>query len=73
MVNRITGKSLSREWGVRTSHALYSKDGTWHHHLKAFLGTLFDNSGYIVFHTAAEYGSNPHLSHGKHLHVTDGI
>lgn len=73
MVNRITGKSLSREWGVRTLHALYSKDGTWYHHLKAFPGALFDDCGYVVFHTADEYEANPHLSHGKHLHVANGI
>ena len=71
--NRITGRLLNGEWGVGAAHALYSEDGTWYHHLTAFPGALFDAHGYVVFRTPNEYRSSPYLSHGKHVHITDGI
>ena len=70
---RITGRKLSKEWGISAEHALYHHNGDWYHHLERFPGVLFDPNGYVRFKTREEYLSYPGLVHGEHLHVNGGI
>lgn len=72
-LNKHTGRSLSKLWGINVRHALYRENGTWYHHLERFPGALFDANGYILFQTEAEYRSCKYLRLGKHLHVPEGI
>lgn len=68
-----TGRSLSKLWGVKARHALYSENGTWYHLLEHFPAALFDANGYILFQTEAEYRNCTYLQFGKHLNVPKGI
>ncbi len=57
--NRATG--LNKQWKVGARHALYIHDGHWYHCLKEFPGALFDDNGYILFSTEAQYRACPDL------------
>ena len=67
------GRELNEKWGVGARHSLYSKKGTWYHHLERFPEALFDQNGYLVFQTRAEYERCPHLDIGQELNVHLGI
>jgi len=69
----MSGKMLSRKWGVAVRHALYHKDGHWYNNLERFPGALFDPNGYVVFNTEKEYRKCPYLSIGKETNVPRGI
>ena len=69
----LSGRQLNEEWGVRASHPLFHKDGTYYNHLQYFPGALFDFNGYVVFKSEEEYRASPHLKHGQQLHVPGGI
>lgn len=53
---------LNRQWNVGAKHALYIHDGHWYHCLKRFPGALFDDNGYILFSTEAQYMGCPDLT-----------
>lgn len=69
----MSGRLLSRKWGVAVRHALYHKDGHWYNNLERFPGALFDPNGYVVFNTEQEYRKCPYLSIGKETNVPRGI
>ena len=73
MRERISGKRLNREWSVGAAHALYHSKGEWYHRLTRFPGALFDPGGYVVFDTAVDFQSCPHLQIGEHVHVPGSI
>ena len=68
-----SGRKLNVEWGVGADHALYHKAGTYYEHLRSFPGALFDENGYVLFRTEAEYLQAPGLQHGQQLNVPRGI
>jgi hypothetical protein len=70
---RLTGKILTKRWGVNVEHALYHCDGTFYENLKKFPGALCDSDGYVMFRTEEEYLRSPYLSTGKRLNVHGGI
>lgn len=49
------GRKLNLEWRVGAEHALYSRDGTFFHLLEEWPGALFDQEGYLLFKTEAQY------------------
>lgn len=67
------GERLNRLWNVKARHALYHKDGTWYHVLRAFPGALFDPHGYILFRTESEFLKCRHLSIGEEVNVDGHI
>jgi 5-methylcytosine-specific restriction enzyme A len=67
------GRILNKEWGVEAQHALYNRPGTWFHLLERFPGALFDDTGYVLFETRAEYEKCSDVRIGKELHVPSGI
>jgi hypothetical protein len=67
--DRQTGARLNKQWGVGAAHALYIHDGHWYHPLKRFPGALFDENGYVVFQTEADFRNCPYLSIGKDVSV----
>jgi 5-methylcytosine-specific restriction enzyme A len=69
----ITAKKLDSIIKTGAVHALYSKDGTWYHHLNDFPGVLFDINGFLIFKSQPDYLNSPYLHHGQHLNIYDGI
>ena len=71
------GRKLNQEWGVRAAHALYSQDGTFFHLLEDWPGALFDQEGYLLFKTRAQYQRyiDRHFLNdsGKRLKANHGI
>jgi len=70
MPGQITGRMLSRKWGINVQHPLYRDDGRWYHILKRFPGALFDAHGYIVFQTEREFKNCSYLSIGVDVNVS---
>jgi hypothetical protein len=70
---RNVGRELNKEWKVGASHALYSRYGTWYHLLERFPGALFDQFGYVLFHSREEFERCPFLSLGEECNVRKGI
>jgi len=71
---RISGKLLNDLWNVGAKHALYRKDGKWHHILTDFPGALFNEHGYIRFESEEEFLSCEYLQIQQYVLVEpDGI
>lgn len=69
MTEKMTGARLNVLWGVGARHALYIYDGHWYHQLERFPGALFDENGYLLFQTEAEFRNCRHISIGKDVSV----
>ena len=69
MTDRTTGAKLNELWGVGAAHALYIYDGHWYHQLERFPGALFDQNGYVLFRTEADFRECSYLSIGKDVSV----
>lgn len=67
------GRELNEKWEVHAQHALYRANGTWYHILSKFPGALFDENGYVLFETQADYLKCSQLHHGKQTSCPKGI
>lgn len=72
-LRKITGSALNEIFAIGAEHSLYSAEGHWYHHLRAFPGALFDKNGYIVFSSLHDYSTHQSLKHTQDLHVKAGI
>lgn len=70
---KITGKLLNEQWGIKAKDSKYRKTGDWYHPLREFPGVFFDANGYILFDTEEEYKNNPFLRIRKDVNVPKGI
>ncbi len=70
---RLTGRRLNSDWSVGAAHALFKAGGDWYHQLSRFPGALFDEDGYVLFASEAEYLACPQLQIGAHVHVPGSI
>jgi 5-methylcytosine-specific restriction endonuclease McrA len=68
-LNREKAIRLKEAWGVSASQVRYSDDGHWYAVLHRFPAALFDAHGYVMFTTAEEYRSSPHIRVGKQISV----
>ena len=71
-MNQRPGNTLSRKYSVDAKQSLYSQTGTWYGHPSKFPVALWDQHGYIVFHTKEDYWISPYLRRGKQLGVPNG-
>ena len=73
MGEKLSGRKLSRRWGVDVRHALYHREGTFYENIRRFPGALFDYHGYVVFQTEQDYQKSTYLLKGQKLNVPSGI
>jgi 5-methylcytosine-specific restriction protein A len=69
----MNARAINKIVKLQVKHFLYRKNGTWYHHLKHFPSALFDDNGFVIFHTELEYINNPSLKHKLTLHIRKGI
>lgn len=54
-------KILRDLWGVNIVDGKYSEWGNYFNNLERFPAALFDENGYVIFHTEDEYINCPYL------------
>lgn len=75
-MSKITGKYLNDLHRLNAADAKYRRNGVWYHPLRSFPGVLFDDGGYVLFETSADYETCDSIKKGpdpNHIHVVGGI
>ncbi len=57
-----TGKFLAGYYQLRVRSAYYHNNGNWYWNLEQFPGAYFDDNGFVVFETEADYFGCVYLS-----------